>query len=342
MERVVVEDVTTEALAVVLAGTPRGIATHRDELSGWVRSMDQYKQGGRGADRQFWLSAWSNSYVSVDRRNRTEPLIIQRPFVSVYGSIQPRVLYEVGSHREDGLLDRFLFSYPEPVPSEWSEDEISDEARERYALLYARLRTRSMPTDDYGDPMPMKIGFSEAAKALLKAEINEHRTEMHAAGFPSRLKGSWAKLEAYLARFCLIVAMARVVDTEAAERIAEGDVLAASMLVAYFKSMAKRVYGELYGEDPDEQLVADVSAFLEMQGRSWEGQPAELHKAFTSRYKPPTPEALTRKLKAAAKKYPSFSFKSEERWVRELRNKRRFVVLSLKNSGIGGNDREGV
>ena len=55
MERTVVEDTTVEALAVVLEGTPRGVAVFRDELSGWVRSMDQYKQGGRGAEPQAIL-----------------------------------------------------------------------------------------------------------------------------------------------------------------------------------------------------------------------------------------------------------------------------------------------
>jgi hypothetical protein len=32
-----------------------------------VEAFDQYKSGGKGAERQFWLSAWSNRPVSVDR-----------------------------------------------------------------------------------------------------------------------------------------------------------------------------------------------------------------------------------------------------------------------------------
>jgi hypothetical protein len=46
MERTLVEDTTVEALAMVLEGTARGVLAVQDELSGWVRSMDQYKQGG--------------------------------------------------------------------------------------------------------------------------------------------------------------------------------------------------------------------------------------------------------------------------------------------------------
>jgi hypothetical protein len=58
MERTLVEDTTVERLAGIQAENPRGVVVIRDELSGWARGMeDQYKQGGRGADRQYWLSA---------------------------------------------------------------------------------------------------------------------------------------------------------------------------------------------------------------------------------------------------------------------------------------------
>src|SRR5829696_9384357 len=145
MERTLVDDTTVERLAGIQAENPRGVVVIRDELSGWARAMDQYKQGGRGADRQFWLSAWSNSYVAVDRKSRPVPLILSHPFVGVFGSIQPGVLNELGNKREDGLTDRFLFAYPEPVPSEWTDDEISEEARTSYANLYRKLRELYMP-----------------------------------------------------------------------------------------------------------------------------------------------------------------------------------------------------
>ena len=138
MGRALVEDTTVEALAVVLEGTLRGVAVLSDELSAWVLRMNQYKKG-QGADRQFWLSAWSNSYVCVDRKNRPEPLMIQRPFVTVFGTIQPGTLHELSAGREDGFLDRILLSAPEPIRSRWSDSEIGDAAREDYAGLYEKL-----------------------------------------------------------------------------------------------------------------------------------------------------------------------------------------------------------
>jgi hypothetical protein len=337
MERTMVEDATVEALAVVMERTPRGVVAVRDELAGWVRAMDQYKQGGKGADRQFWLSAWSNSYVAVDRKSRDEPLMIQRPFVGVFGSIQPGVLSELGEGREDGLLDRIIFTYPEPVPSRWTDDEISDEARDGYANLYRKLRELYMPVDEYGDPEPAKIHFSPDAKAVLIDAINSHREEMEQPGFSARLRGPWSKLEAYLARLTLILAMARATDEGAAERVEAQDVLSAVVLLDYFKNHARRVYVGLHGEDPDDFLADDVARFLRDRGGSWEGQPAELHAQLESDYKPERANELTKRLKAVAARTPALDFEYGDRWVREVGNKRRFVRLSLRDVGNVGN-----
>ena len=55
-----------EATLWVLEDNPRGLLMVQDEGVAWVRSMGQYK-GGRGNDRQFWLSAWSGKACSRPR-----------------------------------------------------------------------------------------------------------------------------------------------------------------------------------------------------------------------------------------------------------------------------------
>src|SRR5439155_21149634 len=56
-EHVLSTDPTSEALVPMLRDA-KGILLFRDELVAWVKSMDQYR-GGKGADRQNFLSAWS-------------------------------------------------------------------------------------------------------------------------------------------------------------------------------------------------------------------------------------------------------------------------------------------
>jgi putative DNA primase/helicase len=329
MGRTLVEDTTVEALAVVLQGTPRGVLVMRDELAGWVRSMDQYKSGGKGADRQFWLSGWSNSHVIVDRKGREEPLFLPRPFVGVVGAIQPGVLPELGAGREDGMMDRFLFAYPLPVRSAWSDHEISPASRAEYARLYEGLRELHMNTDDQGDPDPVRIHFSPDARELFKDAVNELGAERHRPGFPARLRGPYSKLEAYLARLSLILALARAVHTGVAERVEEDDVLAAVVLVDYFKGMARRVYRE----NPQERFVEDVARFLDSRGGYFKDEPNVLHKQLDSRYKPPREDELTKKLKDILPRTPGLRLDTGNFY--KDGQSRRCVEISLEN-GVNG------
>ncbi len=336
MGRALVEDTTTEALAAVLEENSRGVLVMRDELAAWAKSMDQYKSGGKGADRQFWLSAWSGSYASVDRKGHREPLVLPAPFVSLFGSIQPSVLPDVGAGREDGLIDRFLFAYPETTPSRWSDEEISDGAIGGVKWLYDKLRKLEPGEDEYGDPKPAIVALSQDAKVALVELINAHRAEMDAPGFPPRLRGPWAKLEAYLARLALIVSMCRIVADDAPERIEAEDVLRASVLLDYFKNHARRVYVGLYGDDRIDFLAEDVARFLKERGGSWSGQPAELHKTLDSKHKPERAKDLSADLTKAAQRSPVLTFERDkhEAFIKQdgTRTTRRVWALFLANS----------
>src|SRR5215218_9835446 len=123
--------------------------------------MDQYK-GGKGADRQHWLSIWSDKAVVVDRKSRAgEPVILPRASVSLFGGLQPTMLKELGGLQEDGLLDRFLFAYPTPTRSLFSEVEISAQVERSVAHLYLALATMEMVEDEYGVPHPGVVPMSE-------------------------------------------------------------------------------------------------------------------------------------------------------------------------------------
>src|SRR5262249_44706682 len=61
-------DATVEALAGVLEHNPRGVLFVRDELTAWARAMNQYK-GGKGADRQQWLSFWNGATAVINRKS---------------------------------------------------------------------------------------------------------------------------------------------------------------------------------------------------------------------------------------------------------------------------------
>jgi len=329
LKRTFAEDTTVEALAVVLEDNPRGVLVARDELSAFVRGMDQYKSH-RGSDRQFYLSAWSNSPVAVDRKNLQEPIFLARPFVGVVGSIQPGVLPELIANcqgREgDGFLDRFLFSYPEPMLSRWSDAEISPGAIMAVRWLYDSLREKfPLERNDNGDPRPKEVRLSDEALVRFRQEVDALREEMEETDFPNVLRGPWSKLEAYLARLSLVLAMARVVRGPARpERVELEDVEGASTLVGYFKAHARRVYLQLYGESREDKLLADLTKILkENQGkweddptRGWEDPATKLYEALKQQgfdALPTRPDELTKEILALASHVPTLKAKRGKR-----------------------------
>src|SRR5215211_3324350 len=329
--RTYADDTTVERLADILNENSRGVLIIKDELSGWLGSMNQYKQGGKGADRQFWLSAHTNQPVAVDRKSLEEPLIVARPFVSIVGGIQPEVLPDFGKDRGDGLIDRFIPVYPKPRVGRWSDDEISDHVREEYARTIGGLY-KLRHANDEEDPFPSRVGMTDEAKALFIAEYNRLHDELEAPGFPQRLRPAWGKLEAYFARFALILAMTRIIElgnqgqAGIMERVTREDMAGAVQLLAYFKNHVRRVYTGLYGDHPSDRLAADLRDFLIDQGGSWEGIASELYEALDSDYKPERVKDFGKLIRAIAKRSPLLRLEDLQRT-----NTRRPFRLTLES-----------
>ena len=317
-ERVHVNDTTVEALIPILKENPRGLLLERDELLGWVKGMDQYKSGGRGAERQFWLSVWSNRPVKVDRKGQQGPISALRPFVSVMGSIQPDVMPELAENREDGMLERFLFVYPKRLNAEWTEAEISEGALVGYQDLYRSLRDLNMSKDEDGDPVEVPVTFSPQAKEVYIDVYNGHRREMAAPGFPRYLRSVWAKLEAYTLRLMLITACSRFKQDGNAERIEPEDVLKAVTLIDYFKGQARRVFGALREYEPHKRLLEDVERFVAEHGGLWNGTPTELHAQLVSDFKPERANELSKFIKQECEQEGELLYTAEtERYKHE-------------------------
>jgi hypothetical protein len=332
--RTYADDTTVERLADILNENQRGLLIIKDELSGWLGAMNQYKQGGRGADRQFWLSVHTNQPVAVDRKSTDEPVIVARPFVSIVGGIQPEVLPDFGKDRGDGLIDRFISVYPKPRVGRWSDDEISDHVREEYARTLGSLYRLRHANDDE-DPFPSRVPMTDEAKGLFVAEYNRLHEELESPGFPQRLRPAWGKLEAYMARVALILAMTRIAElgnqgqVRVAENVTREDMTGAVKLLAYFKNHVRRVYTGLYGDSPSDRLAADLREFLIFEGGTWEGIASELHDALISEHKPERPEDLAKAVRAIAKRSPLLQLEDLKRT-----QDRRPFRLTLRNAVI--------
>jgi hypothetical protein len=124
--RYVTWDTTIEKLGEFFARSPKGLLVKRDEIAGWVGSMERYARGSRSgaADRAFWLKTHDGGPYAMDRIARGETYI-ENLSASLIGGIQPRRFAELQGLTSDGLLQRFL-----PVilrPGEFTLDRPTDD-----------------------------------------------------------------------------------------------------------------------------------------------------------------------------------------------------------------------
>ncbi|WP_240643499.1 YfjI family protein [Paracoccus siganidrum] len=198
-ERISISDATTEGVASLLAATWRGLLLSRDELSGWLGSMDRYSGGG---DRPFWLEAYGGRSYTVDRKGSPEPIIVDHLTVAILGGTQPDKLTSLlVKTDDDGLLARFLTVYPEPVPLSRPSAQI-DAAKLRIAL--ERLRGLPSAFDDSGNARPFYVPFSpDAADALQEFRGQCREWEIEATGI---FKGHIGKLPGLAVRVACVLA----------------------------------------------------------------------------------------------------------------------------------------
>jgi hypothetical protein len=286
------------------------VAVVKDELAGLIHGLNQYK-GGRGSDRQVLLALWAGADVVVDRKGGKGPVHAPRPFVAVVGGIQPAALEALRPRRcgqalDDGLIDRFLFSCPEPAPAvaeNWQE--VSSEAAGDWQFVLERLATLGLPDVPAGTPATSAPGrplavrelpLSETGRQAWEAFTQRHAAEANGPGvLAAGLAGVWSKMRGYCARVALVLQALRWVCGETGEEHAVdgASVRDAEEVINYFKAHARRVHGVLQ-TDPVQLGAERAAAWLAerpavirfTRGELWQhvrrhfGQPRELGEAL--------------------------------------------------------------
>jgi hypothetical protein len=260
MPQVWTSDATIEAFAELLERNPRGLMMVRDELTGWVRAMNQYK-GGKGADRQAWLSFWSGAPVIVNRKNRKSPIMLNLPFVGVVGCMPPEVLGDLADERgrEDGFVHRVLFAFPEQISPRWTDAVVSEATIQGYTQVVQRL----LALKDHEGAGPRVVTFTPKGHAAYVELVNELYALLDSPDCPASMRGPLAKLEGYAARLALILQMSRLAAGETEmEAVEEVSVIGAAALVHYFRVHAKRVYAQLACTPEDKEVSVALSWIL--------------------------------------------------------------------------------
>jgi hypothetical protein len=255
LKQVLVGDSTMEALVAVLAANPDGALVFSDELVGWIRSFNSYR-GGRGADRQAWLSLWSGGQIVVNRKSLSEPLVVDNPFVCILGGLAPDALPQLRGHRvvEDGLVERILFAWPDPLAKKWTEEAAAVSTLAGYLSAFDFL-CEFAHEDPYRDGVRIVRLDSEA-----RAAFSDWADSHYAAGGSQTgsFKGAHAKAVGTCARLVLLLHAMRVACRENPYAAVDREAVdAATTLTAYFLEHGQRVHAAL---SPVEMASLDAVA----------------------------------------------------------------------------------
>jgi hypothetical protein len=252
MRRYLADNATVEGICRVLADNQRGLLMARDELAALFTGMNQYKAGGKGSDRQCFLSFWSGSTIIIDRQKQEGvPLTVRRPFVGIVGNIQPDVLrgFKADKTPDDGMFDRFVFSYPQELPAtgeRWLR--VPDESLRMWEKVADRLLALEGNKRPDGDEWPRLVPLSNDACRAWEILTDAHADEVNDPDFADHLRGPWAKLvPGYAGRLALIIQLLWWASEEGEiEPVSAASVEAAGLLIGYFKANAIKVRAAAY------------------------------------------------------------------------------------------------
>lgn len=253
-KRYTTQDATVEKLGELLRDNSRGMLIVRDELAGFLKSLER---PGREGDREFYLEAWNGTgEFKVDRIGRGT-INIRAACVSLLGGIQPGKLRRYITEAlndgggADGLLQRLqVVVWPEHL-GEWRNvDRAPDEAATERA--YSILKVMSELDGEtlgleHTDSQPSGLRFEPSAQAL----FNDWRDELERRLRSSEIRRCPA-FESHLSKYrslmpslALIFHLVNLADGQT-NRVAvslEAAKLAASWC-DYLEQHAHRIYAE--------------------------------------------------------------------------------------------------
>jgi hypothetical protein len=257
------KDVTREQIDRLLARESnwRGMPIIRDEIMGFINSMDEYRSCGKGGDRQFYLDLWNCNQTKTDRRNLDNPSIVTDPVVPILGGTQPSKLPDLRGRgmTEDGFIDRFLPAFPvpnRPRPENWLG--VSRKVRKSWAGVVRKLW--ALPVHHKADsPQTRIVRLTDTGKRAWERFTRYVCRLQECGDFVGVIHNTLYKLTTYGIRLALIMHFLRLACREVEYEDVDGDsVKRATRLVAYFFSHIKKVHGVLES-DP---RVADARRIL--------------------------------------------------------------------------------
>ena len=261
--RLITQDATSEKLHEIMRDNPAGILVIRDELSGWLATLDR---PGREGERGFFLSAWNgDTGYTMDRIGRGS-IHVDACCVSMLGGIQPARLrsYLADALRDgpmnDGLLQRFqVLVYPD-IQQGW---RYVDRAPRRETMSSAQKMYHRLAHLDAAQPISFR--FDGNAQELFVAWLTELEGKLRGVGLHPALASHLAKYRGLMPSLALLFELA----DGGAGTVSLQHAKQAAAWCDYLESHARRIYSMIVS--PERQAATELGRHLAAGWKSTEG-----------------------------------------------------------------------
>lgn len=246
--RYLTQDTTIEKLGELLRDNPRGVLVFRDELVGFLKTLDQE---GREGSRAFFLESWNGTGSYTFDRIGRGTVEVEAACVSIIGAIQPGPFKDymvgavAGGAGDDGLVQRFQMAVWPDTGREWVNVDRwpNTQARQEAKAIFQRLDTLDPDAigakQETGDPVPW-LRFSAEAQA----KFNAWREDLE---FRIRDDDLHPAMESHLAKYRSLVPslalLAHLTDDPEAGSVGIDPLLRALAWSEYLETHARRIYG---------------------------------------------------------------------------------------------------
>lgn len=241
-------DSSIEKLNELLAENPRGIQIFRDELAGFLSTMEMQ---GHEADRAYYLEGWNGTGRKTDDRIGRGTIIAPNVCLSILGGIQPdkldKYLYDAAyGMQNDGFIQRFqLLVYPNPTDWKYVDEAPDVEARKRAFEVFERLATMQFTVygakQEPGDPFAY-MQFTDEAQRLYVRWMTQHK--MKELLEPNALlRQHLSKYGSLMPSLALLFHLIEIADGMTAGMVTERSAANAVAWCEYLESHARRIYG---------------------------------------------------------------------------------------------------
>jgi putative DNA primase/helicase len=269
------QDGTTEKIGELLTQNHRGLLVNRDELSGFLTTLDKT---GREGDRAFYLEAWNGTRgFSYDRIGRGT-LDIPALSLSIFGAITPGGLSSYvysasqGGNGDDGLLQRFQVMVWPDAPGEWIHvDRYPDNGEKRRAWEIFRTLAGEVPGTLQTSEVPA-LHFTPGGQEVFDAWWGALEGRLRGEhGLAPAVESHLAKYRSLMPSLALIFHLVEVADGSVEPGpVSEAAATMASAWCEYLESHAKRVYAGVAtpGRESARELIKHIRRKAIIDGES--------------------------------------------------------------------------